>query len=214
MVGATFIPILRGEVTEAVVTLLPGAASPSALPWLLAAVQAQLRACPDMIRMLEPGLSEEHAVGGAPRTAQLLYPVWYELRGRAPRSAAVEPSARLRGRRERTEREVDGLLGGYFRRGGHPAMLRAARARLMRGLVEIGDEAAAARPASGGWLLLAALSVIRDHPVMPRPGAAATAAVEPFGGLGRRDRPPDRRGAGGGHRAEPAGAGRRVTGPG
>lgn len=164
-------PLLRGEVTRTVRGLLPEAAAVA--PWLASAVLTQLSTVPALLGEIEPEVAAEH-LAAALTTAMYLYTVWCELEesrsGRPSRDhgGSPSPSGELRIVRGTAEKQVTRLLGGYLR---SPEDLRALRSRQAQ-LVTLGVAPTAPRygAAPGGWLLLAAVYALHDHPVLPRPG--------------------------------------------
>lgn len=163
---------VRGEVTDTVCRLLPGAASVTSARWLIAAVYAQLRLAPQFIVDREPGIDPGHARTAGTLPAQLMYAIFFELDTRSHGNSGTipepRPSAELLAFRPEAEQQVSELLGGYL----HPAeenkkigMIRKSLADVLSAVDEEGQ------PAWGGWLLLAAIRAIRAHPLLPRPGS-------------------------------------------
>jgi hypothetical protein len=166
-----FVPILRGEVTDAVCALLPQAATDVPAQWLRSTSFVHLQMAPVLIADLEPTLAPGHVLAGT-LPGQLMYAVWYELNARAQQYPSVAgkdpaPTLELVSFRNEAERKVNDLFGAYFGAAGSQQGLQL----LSRGPAEAAavlDDSG--QPSWGGWVTLAALRAIQSHPTLPRPG--------------------------------------------
>jgi hypothetical protein len=169
--AAWLVAVLRGDVTDTVCRLLPGAASLASAGWLLAAVMVQLQVAPRFIMDREPGLAPGQARTAGTLPAQLMYVIFFELdsrdRGTSEITPELHPSDELRAFRPEAERQVSELFGGYA----YPARESEAVRLVRDGLGEILNIVhEKGQPAWGGWLLLATVLAIRTNPDLPRPG--------------------------------------------
>ncbi|MFD0549990.1 hypothetical protein ACFQ0X_12850 [Streptomyces rectiviolaceus] len=168
---------LREELTQTVNTLLPGAQG--AAPWLIAGIFNQLATIPALVPTLEPQTRQHLA--SAILTSAYLYPIWYELDAQrtppSPQSRAdmdhvhsgtLSPSEELSIVKDTATRQVNRLLGGYFSTRQRLREVRAAQAEMVRGLAA--EKAVPYSCASGGWLLLASVYALHEHPLLARPG--------------------------------------------
>lgn len=165
------VPIVRGEVTDVVCKLLPGAASLASARCLLAAVMVQLQVAPMFIVEREPGLAPGQARTAGTLPAQLMYVIFYELTSRDQEKSETapepHPSDELRAFRAEAEQQVNELFGGYF----HPATESEGVGLIENSLGEILSTLdGKGQPAWGGWLLLATIMALRTNPNLPRPG--------------------------------------------
>lgn len=170
-VAEYFVPVLRGEVTDAVCALLPRAATDVPAQWLRATSFIQLQLTPGLVADLEPSLAPSHVLAGT-LPGQLMYPVWFELNARAQQHPSVAgsepaPSPDLLVFRNVAQRKVDALFGAYF--GGNESS--KGLELLSRGPAEAASSLdSSGQPAWGGWVSLAAIRAIQANPTLPRPG--------------------------------------------
>lgn len=163
--------LLRGEVTDTVCRLLPGAAGgvTGAEHWLALASMALPPAFGRLASDLVPGIDENRA------NAAALPPMWMVgiAKGLLDRPAvglpaAPDPAPELRQARVYAEESTGGELRRYLE-DWRAEELRARLGQLLRGSMT--DVAPAGW---GGWAMLAALEAMRQHgDVLPEPGRRA-----------------------------------------
>lgn len=180
----SIIRLVRTVVTDTVCRLLPGADNATAPRWLFASNVFLLKAGPEWVRRLDPGIADGRAYAAAMPVA-LMAAIQFELVARyeaahpeAPLrhlefTSPAEPPAPsdiLRDSRETWDRAAAVMFEQYRVPPETVGQIRAAMSRSVCNVVgEPGNEA------WGGWVLLAAVSAMNAHrDVLPEPGRTDT----------------------------------------
>jgi hypothetical protein len=174
--------VVRSDVTDLLVRLLPGVERSRAAQWLITGSYALTKVGPDLARAMRPDMAFGHSAAAAlPGT--MLYVIGNELIDRYQAAGhdavfgehsiiglALAPSRDLRRVRENTRTLI----------ADHPTLITVKGADAMATMLRLTDDDSAAR-AWGGWSLLAAAASLDAHrDALPEPGRA-------------RDRRPDQR---------------------